>query len=399
MSSAHVVELPGCTPDPLMSYLKALGILRLVSEQADPNALGHWDRDVFVLESTLSREDLVNFFLVLYVPSPIVAPWGARSGFFSTSSEAKARGALEKITNSSDPRFKRFQVAVDRVRTVLERFGYGDKPKDEEKLSLMHECRAFLPDDSLDWLDTCYVLTKTERHFPPMLGTGGNEGSGSYVSGFAQQITQCLIDRACDQSLKTSLFAVAQQGVSRDQTPGHFSPWAAGGPNSSQGLSGPVSTNPWDYLLCMEGTCIWSAGVVRRLGQHGSALPAYPFTFEVSGVGGSLADCDARTPKRAKRKVAEIWLPLWTKPVSYTELKKIFSEGRGSIGRRLAQTGTDMARSIAELGVDRGIQGFQRLTFLMRNGQSFMAINQGRFSVQARPQANLLQEIDLLNPA
>jgi hypothetical protein len=34
--------LHGCTPEPLMSYLKALGILRLVAEQADPEARGAW---------------------------------------------------------------------------------------------------------------------------------------------------------------------------------------------------------------------------------------------------------------------------------------------------------------------------------------------------------------------
>jgi CRISPR-associated protein Csx17 len=38
----HDLELRGCTPEPLMSYLKALGILRLVSEQKDNNTRGWW---------------------------------------------------------------------------------------------------------------------------------------------------------------------------------------------------------------------------------------------------------------------------------------------------------------------------------------------------------------------
>ncbi len=44
-----------------MAYLKALGILRLVGEQKDPNARGWWENDVFWLRSpvlfTLKRNE------------------------------------------------------------------------------------------------------------------------------------------------------------------------------------------------------------------------------------------------------------------------------------------------------------------------------------------------------
>ena len=76
------VILEGCTPEPLMSYLKALGVLRLVSEQADPEARACWRNDVFVLRSRLDREDLIDFFLHRYQPTPIIAPWAGGSGFF-----------------------------------------------------------------------------------------------------------------------------------------------------------------------------------------------------------------------------------------------------------------------------------------------------------------------------
>ena len=41
------IMLHGCTPEPLMSYLKALGILRLVAEQADPRSTGWMARRGF----------------------------------------------------------------------------------------------------------------------------------------------------------------------------------------------------------------------------------------------------------------------------------------------------------------------------------------------------------------
>ena len=40
--------LDGCAPFPLASYLKALGLLRLVAEQVDPQARGAWDRERFL---------------------------------------------------------------------------------------------------------------------------------------------------------------------------------------------------------------------------------------------------------------------------------------------------------------------------------------------------------------
>jgi len=56
-------RLDGCSPIPLASYLKALGILRLVSEQADPEARAWWEGDRFLLASHLDEPELIEFFL------------------------------------------------------------------------------------------------------------------------------------------------------------------------------------------------------------------------------------------------------------------------------------------------------------------------------------------------
>ena len=77
----YTVELSGCTPIPLAHYLKALGILRLVSEQVDADATGWWKNDTFWLRSSLDREGLVEFFLEKYSPTPIVVPWSGADFF------------------------------------------------------------------------------------------------------------------------------------------------------------------------------------------------------------------------------------------------------------------------------------------------------------------------------
>ena len=54
--------LDGCSPVPLASYLKALGVFRLVAEQADPQARGFWRDERFVLRTFLAQDELVRFF-------------------------------------------------------------------------------------------------------------------------------------------------------------------------------------------------------------------------------------------------------------------------------------------------------------------------------------------------
>jgi CRISPR-associated protein Csx17 len=392
-----VPELPlfGCTPEPLMNYLKALGVLRLVSEQADPNARGRWCGDVFALDSKLDPDGLRDFFLDQYKPTPIVAPWGARSGFYAGSSERAARGALEEVMKSEQPRFGPFRDLVERVRSLLREMGLSDKARDEAKLELLVACRSRLPDAITSWLDTCYVLLGDERRFPPLLGTGGNEGSGSYVSGFAQQVVACLLKRNHDSALLTALFAVSEPYSSTDQTPGHFSGLAAGGANATQGFEAEARTNPWDYLLCLEGTCLWASGAVRRLSETGPRMAAFPFTVNVSSVGsGSLVLSDGAKPKRAKRDIAEIWLPIWPRWVALPELRALLAEGRITVGRRAAVAGIDAARAISGLGVNRGITVFQRNVFLMRNGQSFLAVSAGSMAAKRREAVDLLVGID-----
>ncbi len=171
LRSTQAIPLSGCNSEPLISYLKALGVLRLVSEDrehGDPKVRGAWKDGAFVLYSKLSREELVDFFLTHYAPSPILAPWGARSGFFAasaakkTDSERKAREALDAICKQTADRFTRFKHAVAEVHELLKELKLTEKAKDEEKLALLAECRARLPDEMLCWLDTCYVLTADE---------------------------------------------------------------------------------------------------------------------------------------------------------------------------------------------------------------------------------------------
>ena len=70
------LTLDGCSPTPLASYLKALGVLRLLSsgannvsgEAVDPGVRGWWEGERFHLRTTLGRDGVLGFFLHEYAP-------------------------------------------------------------------------------------------------------------------------------------------------------------------------------------------------------------------------------------------------------------------------------------------------------------------------------------------
>jgi CRISPR-associated protein Csx17 len=110
----HKHVLAGCAPTPLAHYLKALGILRLVSEQKDSSARGAWRDDRFVLLTTLTREELERFFLEEYRPTAIVSPWNKGSGFFQ-----KKDPALSPIEGSTNPRLLSFREGIAGARELI----------------------------------------------------------------------------------------------------------------------------------------------------------------------------------------------------------------------------------------------------------------------------------------
>jgi CRISPR-associated protein Csx17 len=384
------VVLAGCTPEPLMGYLKALGVFRLIAEQADPSTQGMWRGNQFVLESSLNRDRLVSFFLEEYRPTPIVGPWGARSGFYPGSSESSARQALDAIINAAgrNPRLAPFRDTIAAVRSILARYNFIEKVRDEDKLTLMRACRNELPDDLLPWLDAVFVLTDDSRRFPPLLGTGGNEGSGSYTSTFAQIVVELLLRQRANTGLATSLFD-EPGAVLGDASVGHFNPGAVGGPNSGQGFSGGGGVNLWDYLFALEGVLLFAGAAVRRLGVDAVDKAAFPFTVNSVAVGyGSAAGMEETTDGSR----AEVWLPLWSQPATLAEIAQLFAEGRAQLSRRQARNAIEFALAVCLLGVSRGISAFIRYGFLKRNGLSFFASPLGRVPVNPKPQARLLDD-------
>jgi CRISPR-associated protein Csx17 len=378
--------LYGCAPVPLAGYLKALGVFRLVAEQIDTDASGLWRDERFVLRTRLTKDELVRFFVEKYRPTPIVAPWNGGSGFWPDDN----RDGFDAITASNDPRLDSYRAAIRVSQKIVAESNLSTAPKDNVKARLISALRSNLSDESCRWLDGSLALTADGPRYPPILGTGGNDGRLDFSNNFMRRLVEVVgnAEEKSNAAIRSALFAVASTYLEKGAV-GQFFPGAAGGVNAGVGFEADSWINPWDFVLTVEGALIFAAAAVRRYAQDRSAALAFPFTTRTVGAGSgssSIADeMDAR---------AEFWAPLWSRTASLDEMQMLMSEGRAVLDGGAARDGLDFARSVAQLGVARGIHAFQRHGFLMRAGKAYFATPLGRVRVRENPRASLVSELD-----
>lgn len=386
----------GCAPEPLIHYLKALGVLRLVAEQLDSQVRGAWKGDTFALETGKTKEEIISFFLNQYCPTPIVAPWNGSSGFYP--SDKKQRAMVEMLCGVENGRFDSYKQTVKAAKVLVgER---GQQPRDEEKVEMLRAARRIFPDAGIDWLDAAYVLGQEKPDYPPLLGSGGNDGRLDFTVNFIARLLAVLPEflgkeKQPEERIKESTIqlraALFAEGTARLEKAavGQFYPAGAGGANAEQGVSGDSFVNPWDFILAIEGSLLMASATVRQLAAGARTRASFPFTVRNSSVGYGTA-------VNGEKVRAELWLPLWSRLSGYAEVAHIFREGRVQFSRRqkVVRTGFDFARAVAELGVDRGIDAFQRYAFIERNGQANLATPLGAFQVRDRPHARLIHDLD-----
>ncbi|HSH85500.1 MAG TPA: type I-U CRISPR-associated protein Csx17 [Guyparkeria sp.] len=383
------IVLDGCTPTPLASYLKALGVLRLLSAR-DPLVRGFWRGDRFVLRTVLDHAGIERFFLRDYEPTPIMAPWNGGSGFYEKDNKA----ALDLIRNTQDPRFKKYQLCLDASDKALRGLDLSASPKGTDKALLLARIRSQLPDDALNWFDASVLLSGDSPAYPPLLGTGGNDGRLDFTNNFMQRLTDVLLSEQEGQQeissrwLATALFSEAAPGLIKNAI-GQFSPGQAGGPNGSIGFETDAAINPWDFVLMIEGALSFAAAAVRRNADDPAGVLSYPFTVRAVGAGsGSLGEGDTTNAR------GELWMPLWSLPATYAEIRALMAEGRVALGRKPARDALDFVRAVQHLGGYRGIESFQRFGLLMRSGKAYLATPLARIEVGERSQSRWLDDLD-----
>ena len=417
----HSIALAGCHPNRLASYLKSLGILRLIHEQAQPRVTGYWYRqsnrqtdrppdplmaklhrseaqseaktgsipsDVFVLNSQLAADDLIHFFLHQYQPTPFLAPWNGSTGFYPKDN-AKT---LDSIRHSTTSRFALYREAISIAQEVVDEMELKKQPTGVQKTLLVRHLRDRLPDLAVRWIDTCTLVSDRDIHFPPLLGTGGNDGNFEFSRTFQQQLKN-LLDFASGEPtansetlLRAALFGEVLPGLEFSGKIGQFDPIAAGGANAAPGFEGKSRVNPWDFVLMLEGTLTFQTRLTRKFESASKGALTYPFTVRATPMGYGTAAEDEGIR-------AETWLPIWSKPARFDELQHLFGEGRAKLGAH-QKTGVDFALAIADLGKFRGLDAFMRYSFQERNGLSYFAVPLGEFRPHEPGETNLLAQLE-----
>ena len=383
------LTLRGCTSTPLAGYLKALALLRLVSA-IDPPARGLWRGRTFVLLTSLDQEELEDYLLHRYQPSPVLAPWNGGSGFYDKDNKE----ALQTILAGTDPRLAAYRRSLVVAESVMAGVDRSASPKDAAKADLLVRLRGALPDEALDWLDAAVLISGEELRYPPLLGTGGNDGRLDFTNNFMQRVLEVLPESrevASQQSrrwLVQALCAVPAPGLLKKAI-GQFAPGQVGGPNASNGFSAESLVNPWDFVLMIEGVLPFAAAAVRRNADDPEGVLSYPFTVKPVGAGsGSVADGDAGAAR------GEVWVPLWHRQASYREVRGLMAEGRAALGKRPARDALDFVRAVHTLGTYRGIQRFERYGFLMRSGKAYLATPLAQVTVREGAGTPLIDELD-----
>lgn len=427
----NIIELGGCGPAPLASYLKAVAVFRLVAEQLDADVRAWWDGDKFKLATTKSKADLVEFFAASWSPTPIIGPWNRDSGFLGQNQNQ----VIKKIEGSTAPRFAALRGGIAAAQANITALGDADRAvqqiKDEtrdKKLSraekealkksedykrrlamaekkfkalksnmipsLQRQWRGHLR----EWLDAVVAVSPDGTpKYPSLLGTGACDGRLEFTLKFLQFLeARYNLDSAAGDPrpgtidlIRASLFGEATCNVLGKYPIGQFFPAAAGGANASNGPTADSLVNQVDLLLFLEGTIAFTSAAAQRFDGAAGARVAAPFAITTQAFGyasAGLADETAR---------GEQWMPLWSNPTSIADFRRMLAEGRAQIAGARALEPLDLARAAARLGVARGIGAFERYAYVQRNGKSNFAVPLSRVPVSERVVSELFALDDI----
>lgn len=355
-------------PYPLSAYLAAVGLLRVIGEQRDREVTGSWTSDSFVLDG-IEPDELVTFLLEDFAPSPVFSPWNKEGDPTQNKTTSEQLGHL---VDSADARFRTYRDTVDAWRSIAGSAAWADGDKHERLLAW----RSTAPDPALGWIDAAAAAGPDRAWFPPLLGSGGNDGRFEFARLLHGELIRLFLDdrqtRHTEGWLRSLLFGDPGPALV-DSTSGMYDGDAAGGPNSSPQGSAPSASNPWAIVLAFEGLIAFGSAVASRLGVGRRQLVGAPFTVRASNADGTAAPGeDAR---------GEFLAPLWSRPARWSELRRLIGEGRLSWHGGMATDSVDAIRAVASLGADRGIDSFARHQIAKRNGLSYVAAPAGRVLV------------------
>jgi len=311
-----------------------------------------------------------------------------REAFVAVATEIEGLVVAGSPPSKVDAKRLKSSEGYKRLLAAAER-GYKDL-----KETLIPDCRRNWRGGLAAWLAAAAALDSDgTASWPSLLGTGGNDGNLDFTNNFMQRLGDLFVvhsedgrpSAAAGELLAGALWDSPTNRLTNTAV-GQFQPGAAGGANSSTGTMGDSQVNPWDFVLMMEGTVLFSGRATRRLDPNALSRAAAPFAVRSHATAYGSAGNE-------KSQRGEQWLPIWGRPATLGEIAALFGEARLQLGRQTANRPVDAARAISRLGVARGIDSFARYGYLERNGQSTLAVPLGRVNVREVPRSHLIDDL------
>ncbi|MEP9417649.1 type I-U CRISPR-associated protein Csx17 [Gordonia sp. VNQ95] len=351
----------------LQRSLAALGLVRVLAEQRDPDLRSRIDGDDLVIDTTV--DDIARWLVDDYRPRPVLSPWNGGSGFGEKDKNQRAN--LDALIAFPDQdRVAALREAVSIVDTLLERAAIDTW----DKRDMVREIGNTCPDEMLPWLRSAVVvLASDDLAFPPLLGSGGNDGRLEFSSNYHQRLLDVLPTDARAERRSLGWAEDALAGTSREQlvkaSVGQFDPGTAGTPNSSAYGAAPGMVNPWLFVLMVEGATLFEAAPARRISSQSSMDKGTAMTFMTRGASAGFSSGSDGEDIRG-----EVWLPWWNRWLRWPAVRRIFVEGRATWRGKTATRSGEMYLAVGTRGVSAAVSEFDRFSIAKRNGLAFSAI-------------------------
>ncbi len=378
--SANRLNILGCRANHPLNYLKAIGLLKTISLQLDPSVKGFYDHDSFILETSLSKEQIASFFVHNYIPSPILSPFlRLRNNVF-----------LEKLSQAENPRLSLFRQAYEYLKMAPPK---KRQPFPSEKwlqdiaseLKYLHPASvgsykaltlaAYRLCDPLKESSPSPFLVNYQDQFKELWLEENYLGALSQLMSFKtdtpkkESLDYLLTAIFTENNFKESFFKLADfcaLFLDRVTYPSRQN----------------IKANPWDYILAINGFVAICAPCT--LDTEGRV----PFCLSATSYGWENI---AANPLR-KLAMREMWLPLWNRPLTNNELVKLLSKLFETMVQSKVSSALDLVAEATIWGINPVLAHFLRLGLLFDINTAPLpeVINLKQVALTKMPEAELL---------
>jgi len=351
------LALPGLSPDSLGNYLASLGLLRVLSRKWPSTRIAWRDEVLQVVGGPQTLDELLD----------------------ELERVASERAWTRYVRDWTDAQRKSGELA--------------QKPKTKATSGVPFALwQGEAAEDLLVGFAAHVVPHGAGRSMNPILGKAGKIGQRDFAKGWERAVDLLAPPKPSKagknetparkearekrDAAKASAEAVRKWTELQALLQGTATSWLAKDLNAATWFSNANKLynsgqrafrdgflSPWLMVLACEGVSFLAGGSSRRLGARARAVGAFPFVTRAAA---------SETSGQAKRDTAELWAPIWERPMAGSEVVTLFRRGRAELAGRDVQTPAEFASAIFRRGVDAGIVEFRRFVLGWTTAQDYV---------------------------